>query len=483
MTSAEPDAQTLIDLYRSALAPIGELVELRLDGLDRLGVPVTSCSLVVDGRTAHAGNGYGRTVEAAVLSGLGELAEGAFAARHVARLRPSAVRASRRRLVAREGADRVVDPRTLCLPVGSPWTEELELSWVPLERVPDGESVWVPLEYVASEVGELDGGTPLITPITNGLGAGLDDSRPLLHGLLELLQRHTNATRFRALDHLSPEIDQATLPQELTTLVDAFRDLGVEPVLKHAGTELGVVSTYVMGVDASPSQAILVTGCGEAAAPDAVESLTKALLEYANSRARKAFCFGDPERARAIAPEGYWSALGSGAGEARAHEALTAWAGLGTAGLTALTAPDRSRTVAFSDVTVEPVPGPGVEEQLQHVLGHLAADDLTHDVLTARSRHGDVVVAKTVVTGLEAETLSYGRVGELGARRLLATDLDLVRRQPSGTERHSERVVLTPEAEERLGGPVWWSPTDADRVLGPLYPLYREPPRHSVAVV
>ena len=31
----------------------------------------------------------------------------------------------------------------------------------------------------------------MITPISHGLGAGLDDGRALHHALLELLQRHT----------------------------------------------------------------------------------------------------------------------------------------------------------------------------------------------------------------------------------------------------------------------------------------------------
>ena len=94
----------------------------------------------------------------------------------------------------------------------------------------------------------------------------------------------------------------------------------------------------------------------------------------------------------------------------------------------------------------------------------------------------DVSVAKVVVPGLEVETLSYGRVGEVNAARLLATDLDLVRRQDGPSERHHDRVLLTPEAEERLGGPVWYSYEAADAVVGPLYPLYREPARHSVTL-
>jgi ribosomal protein S12 methylthiotransferase accessory factor len=105
-----------------------------------------------------------------------------------------------------------------------------------------------------------------------------------------------------------------------------------------------------------------------------------------------------------------------------------------------------------------------------------------HDILAATGTQGAVSVAKVVVPGLEVETLSHGRVGEANARDLLGTDLDLVRRQEGPSPTHPDRVVLTREADERLGGPLWYSYAAAERVVGPLYPLYREPARHSVSI-
>ena len=58
----------------------------------------------------------------------------------------------------------------------------------------------------------------------------------------------------------------------------------------------------------------------------------------------------------------------------------------------------------------------------------------------------------------------------------------MVRRGDGPTESHPDRVVLTPDAEERLGGPVWYSYATAERIVGARYPLYREPPRHLVEV-
>ena len=476
----EQDSSDAVTAYAEVLGRSGQVVDFDISRLDHLGVPVTSCSLLVDGRIATNGNGYGLTTEDARLSGLGELAEGVLAGDHVRSLRARAQRASFRALVGRAGPDRVADPATLCLPAGSPWQPGTVVTWVPLVRVRTGEEVWAPLDLVASDPGERDdpASPALVTAVTNGLGAGLDAERPVRHGVLEILQRHTNGLRFRALDARSPEIDPAGIDGEVAALAARFAAEGVEAVFKHAATTFGVCSTYVMGVDADDSSPVRLTACGEAADPSVDRSLLKALLEHANSRARKAFCFGDREAARAVADPDYWAAVerGGSPGEPRAVAAMRAWHDLGPDRLRALTAPDRSRRVARSGVEVPPA------ERGDGSLARLLETLRDHDVLAATTRTGEVHVAKVLVTGLEVETLSYGRIGELGAADLLGTDLDLVRHADGPSESHPARVVLTPEAEERLGGPVWYSYASAERIVGDRYPLYREPPRHLVEV-
>ena len=196
----------VIDHYQTVLSRFGEVVDFDISGLDRLGIPVTSCSLAVEARFRHHGNGYGATEEAARVSGLGELAEGVVSAVGLERRRSESRTGSYADLVAAEGADRVVDPRRMVLPAGSAYTESMPLVWLPATRVRTGETAWLPEEFLASEPGEVGRPDPLITPITNGLGAGLDDDRAIAHGLLEILQRHTNGLRFRALDRRSPVI-------------------------------------------------------------------------------------------------------------------------------------------------------------------------------------------------------------------------------------------------------------------------------------
>lgn len=473
-----------IEEYETVLRRFGEVVDFDISSLDRLGIPVTSCSLLSHGRLRHNGNGYGLSVESARLSGLGEVAEGALSAARVAALRATAVRGSRAELVERFGRSAVADPLTLCLPAGSAYSPAMPLHWVPVQRVRTGEQVWVPLEFVASETSEMAGGPALIQPITNGLGAGLDPARPVAHGLLEILQRHTNGLRFRALDVKSAVIEAAELPESVRRLVDALQARGVDPVLKHARTELGVCSTYVMGFDTEPAFPVMLSACGEAAHPSAEVSLTKALLEYANSRARKAFFFGSGPLVRAVAPEAYWDGLDpEPANESRAVAAMAAWRDLSPADLEALSAPDRSTGVSYSDVLVSGVGSLGgsvalatTEALVRYLLDALG----DHDVLASPTRVGEVSVAKVIVPGLEVETLSYGRIGELGVRTALADDLDLVRLQDGPSGEHVDRVRLTENAEERLGGPAWYSYAVAERLVGPRYPLYREPVRHSI---
>ena len=76
-------ARDVIDQYETVLSRFGEVVDFDISGLDRLGIPVTSCSLAIDGRFRHHGNGYGATEEAARVSGLGELAEGVVRCRRI----------------------------------------------------------------------------------------------------------------------------------------------------------------------------------------------------------------------------------------------------------------------------------------------------------------------------------------------------------------------------------------------------------------
>ncbi len=96
--------------------------------------------------------------------------------------------------------------------------------------------------------------------------------------------------------------------------------------------------------------------------------------------------------------------------------------------------------------------------------------------LTPPGDHG-VHVLKAIVPGLEVETVSYGRCGARNLDRLLERDLGLV-----GTSKPPPTAVRLPlpERDGRTGA--WLDPAALRRVVGDLYPLYREPARHVAAL-
>ena len=192
-------------------------------------------------------------------------------------------------------------------------------------------------------------------------------------------------------------------------LVERFTAVGIRPVLKHAATALGVVSTYAMGVDPDPDAGHPGHGGRRGGAPvrrgqpdqgaAGVRQLPVPqglLLRRPGGRPE-----GDPGRLLGV----------SGSTPRRASpgrdEAMAAWRDQSLSDLRELTAPDESGTVPYPDV-VRPRAPEGQPEMRAHLLGALSSGEIEHDVLAARTEVDGVVVAKVVVTGLEVETLSYG---------------------------------------------------------------------------
>ncbi len=85
---------------------------------------------------------------------------------------------------------------------------------------------------------------------------------------------------------------------------------------------------------------------------------------------------------------------------------------------------------------------------------------------------GPVRGVRVIVPGLECETMSYGRLGWRGARKLRERRDPLLLDAPREGAR---RVVLRAEDEARAGGPAWLDWALAERMVAGLYPLYREP--------
>ncbi|MHA7240240.1 YcaO-like family protein [Arthrobacter sp. TMS1-12-1] len=494
------------DAYETALP--GLRAQFAIDGLDRAGVP-TWATWWRSPVGALGGIGYGASAAHARVGALGETVENAFSLLAAARLERTV--ASYRELRRRRGPAGVADPRTLGLPAGSPYHEDMVLAWLPMRRaragrggpgsprtgVPtlqlDEDAVLVPVDLVASSPSELNGrdaGGRLLMPVANGMGAGTSLRQAVVHGVLEILQRDGNGLTFRALDRgavvdLRPGDGDAGTRRAL----EALRRAGVEVMVKLASIDRGVPNLYVVGY-APGDDLVVATACGEAAHPDREVALRKAVLEFASARARKAFMHGPLGAVRRVAPQDYLddalTVVDPAAEEPRVLEATLAWLTVGPEQDAAVRARldatvfSRRSVVRFHDLPSSPTADPlalMAGRGLEVLVADLTPPGSTDDDGAARA-------VKVVVPGTEVETVAYGRIGEAGVRRLVddgRDDLARVGRRPEGDG--WREVILTSEAAERLGGPAWLDRDAVDAAAAGLLPLYREPGRHAARLV
>ncbi|GJD94127.1 YcaO-like family protein [Methylobacterium iners] len=473
--------------YLDVLPP-GRVVGFPLAPLDRTGVPVWFVSLFLDDPffvgAMPSGIGYGATDDEALIGAVAEIAENLMPS--LAVMPRKKERGSYDDLVRVFGAGAVADPLTLCLPAGSPVGRGTTLEWTPTIRARTGETVLMPLDIAATDYFELsEGYKPFTNLITNGLGAGPDVEFALGHGLLELLQRDGNGLLFRALDQ-GVMLDLDGIGPENRAMLDRLQALGIRALPKFATDQFGLTNIYVVGYDRNPADApapIALSACGEACDPDRERALRKALLEFQAARVRKAFGHGPLSFAERVTPPGYVRAFIEKAlpsldlEESRALKAMLEWIVLPPEGLHDVlkdTVYSERSTKAFSELPTTPAAD-------GHARGRIARerlDEAGFDVLyvDCSPPGSGIGVVKAIVPGLEVETMSYHRIGERNARKLVERDHPLIR---FGQESDSLRPVrLTPEAIERFRGQPLFDTALADRIVGSHYPLYREPESH-----
>ena len=485
-----PDvARTYIDSM-----PPGRVELFSLTPLDVTGVPCwNAIFLNEDGTKFHGvvphGVGYGTTDAEAIIGTTGELAEAVHSAGAITRF-PRHV-GSYRALRGQHGAGGVADPLTLCLPAGSLVDHDTTLEWVPAQSWPSGRTVLVPTEIAACSVGDLsDGYTPFTTPITNGLGAGPTLDFAIGHGLCELLQRDGNGIGFRAMDRgIALDLGAGPADPRTAALLDRLASLGIEAIPKLASTEFGVAGVYCVGGERSAAAPfpIMVTAAGEAASLDREQALRKAVFEFAAARARKAFSHAPLSAIERIAPpgyverfRGYHSLRGE---ESRALRAMMEWCAADQdtlRGLLADTVLSRQSRESFAALPTwsGPLSGTPIVAELARRFAAAGMEILFVDFSPQSARN--VHVVKAIVPGLEVETMSYHRIGERGVRKLLdrGSRLAGIGAPPPG----AAPVRLPEGAADRLGGAAWLDVAEIDRIVGRLYPLYREPEVHSAPI-
>lgn len=389
-----------------------------------------------------------------------------------------------------QGRD-AVDPVSLCLSAGSEYAPgSTVLTWVEVTRYPSGAPSLVPIEFVAPRAADIGPGVQagglLTVPITNGLGAGPTFAHALAHGILELLQRDGNSVHYRALDRgIAVDLDTVQNPDTRSLLAHLDRE-GVEVVVKLAADDLGMANLYVVGWDRDPERApqpIMLSACGEAVHPDREVALAKALREYTSARARKAFNHGPLGPVRAVSPPGYLEAFGRGglrSEDDRALREMRGWMALSHQEFFAMLQHpvfDVHTRVPFSGLPTTFVPdADALLALLTERLGAAGLEILYADFTPPGS---PATIVKAIVPGLEVETMTYRRIGARNVRRLLARQSPLVGLHPAPAG--AERILLTDRDPDLAGA--WMDPAALDKIMGPLYALYREPGRHVLGVL
>ncbi len=473
------DYQTPTEAYRRSLPP-GELVDFRIDPVDYLGIPIVNVDHYAESGLHSNGIGYGKTVPAARLGAYGELCEEYHTVAGYAQLPKK--EATYRQMTAEYGKERVLDPLTLVLEAGTPYTEDYQLRWVPIQRLHDGRECWAPASFVACSNGQVDYPNRLTTAIRNGSGAGDTEVRALLHGTLELLQRDGNADCFRALDR-GIVIDPESLPERCKALIAELAEKELHVTCKLARVTCGCVSVYAVGDDRTDDDFPLgVTATGEGCDTDYETALLKAITECASSHSRKRFDNVPWSQKNHIVPAGFkeetLKRIDLQKEEARALGAMATWLSGSRESLRAKLADNVFSQRSVIDCSNLPAHRfATLEEKWAYVLDQLEAEGLTPYVFRAPTTNGHCHVVKVIVPGIEQELGSYHRLGERGVLRLQErTDIRLIA-DSHGPGR--KRILLTEEAEARLGGPRWLETDRLDALIEPVYALYREPTGHA----
>ncbi len=472
-----------------------------ISSLDRIGIPIQFASFRTKDGYQNDGFGYGHNAEESLVGALGELSETLHTFNTLKTI-PTCEGTTYSEMIRFFGEEFVIDPLTLCLSAGFPYHQQLPLRWVQVKRFHDGATCWIPKESVAFSKYSYEmhssnlviqnnvASARLFPSITCGFGAGLTIEQALSHGILELIQRDGNCTRFRALDKgIDINLDSIQ-SEEIKATINHLASVGLKIRAKLASTEFGLTNLYVIAdqVDINYLEKfpIITTACGEAAHPNRERALRKALHEFISSRARKTFSHGPVSDVIALASVDY---LNQSLKLTQPHQEepktlfeMVRWLSKSQHDLLA----PLKNTMFSSKSTVDFSSLPSVADaSVQHPVDRLADivtrlddENLTIYYLDSSPIDSDAPkVIKAIVPKLEGETISYWRIGYRGAKRLLAEGSDLVTQGPPQSQ--YLLIPMRQSDQDTLGGPVFLNIPELEKKVNEHYPLYREPASHT----
>jgi ribosomal protein S12 methylthiotransferase accessory factor len=276
------------EIARRLAGVIGVTRIAQLGELERFGMHV-SAVYRPSIWSASFGSGKAETREAAVIGGVMEELE-RYCQEQFA---PPPARTESLDSIRARG-EPAVDPRTMALPFDSGFAPGSELAWISANDLVTGEKVLVPRAVALMERERND---ILFSPrsarkifSTNGLASGFTLTEALVHGLCELIERHSNKLSEQAIGNPGPTdswpdytfVDLATCPGSTARIVERIRGAGYALRVLDTTCEV-TVPTFVVRIT-RPDAPEAGYSPGACAHPDPEVALNRALLEAVQSR-------------------------------------------------------------------------------------------------------------------------------------------------------------------------------------------------------
>lgn len=248
-----------------------------ITGVDRVGIPVFSIARpdAADGAVSSY-NGKGATYEQARASAVMEAME-----RYSAEMRDSDDLVYGTYDQAKD-IGLAVDPADLILPMDRlSYYRNSEIAWCEGWEMFRGEKIWVPACAVYHPYVP-DGDLQLFRYNTNGLASGNTVEEAILHATFEVIERDAwSIAEDKNVANADVVVEPGSVPGRL---LEAFREQGVEIMLKDITTDVGVTTIGAASDDIRTEDPEMLTiGVGTHLDPEI--AAVRAITEVAQSRA------------------------------------------------------------------------------------------------------------------------------------------------------------------------------------------------------
>ena len=180
-----------------------------------------------------------------------------------------------------DGTNRISSILDLCPTIGTEIDLETPFQCVEAIEMNSGSKFMIPAELVFYPFSNKPGFQKAFSSSTNGLSSGNSRTEALIHGLLEVIERHVLS--FHLVQNNSKLIDLNSLPDHFATILDKLERENIEVVVRYATNELSIPVFMVYVIDPAYQHPMFING-GYGCHINKQVALSRALAEAIQSR-------------------------------------------------------------------------------------------------------------------------------------------------------------------------------------------------------